>query len=206
MYFFSTPCIIKKIHKRNFIWEIHNKENAIYITFDDGPNTETTPWILDELKKYSAKATFFCLGKNIIEYPSVYKLMLDKGHVVGNHSYSHYDGWKTGTSRYLEDIDHCDQLIKSNLFRPPYGRLKLAQLKSLKNKYSVIMWSKMSGDFDIKLDKDKCLESLLNNSKSGDIVVFHDSLKAKENVRYILPRYLKYLHENNFALLPIPTC
>jgi peptidoglycan/xylan/chitin deacetylase (PgdA/CDA1 family) len=204
MYFFSTPSIVKKTHSKNFVWDLHSDTKAIYITFDDGPNPETTPWILNELKKYSAKATFFCLGKNIEEHPSVFNSIVDDGHAFGNHTYSHYNGWKIDTSKYLEDIAKCNQLINSNLFRPPYGRIKPSQVRQLKKTYSIIMWSLMSGDFDKKLDKDKCLESLLTNSKSGDIVVFHDSLKAKENIQYILPRYLKFLHENNFMILPIP--
>src|ERR1035437_7123542 len=173
MYFLSTPAIIKKIYRRNFIWELSNNSKAIYITIDDGPNPETTPWILDELKKYSARATFFCLGKNIKANPTVFNSIVDNGHAIGNHSFSHYNGWKTDTVKYLEDVIKCDQLVKSNLFRPPYGKLKPAQIRNLKLKYTIIMWSMISGDFDIKLDKDKCLDSLMNNSKSGDIVVLN---------------------------------
>jgi peptidoglycan/xylan/chitin deacetylase (PgdA/CDA1 family) len=205
MYLFSTPRIIRKVHKRDLTWELPNNDNAIYITFDDGPNPETTPFILDELQKYTAKATFFCLGKNVKEFPTVYNSILDQGHAVGNHTFSHYNGWKTDTRMYLEDVESCNQLIRSSLFRPPYGKLKHAQLRSLRNIYTIIMWSSLSGDFDIDLDKDKCLNSLLNNPKSGDIVVFHDSLKAKDKVQYVLPLYLEYLYKNNFTAIAIPT-
>lgn len=204
MYLFSTPFLIRKILSKNIKWELPNNNNAIYITFDDGPNPDTTPFILDILKRYSAKATFFCLGKNVKAHPTIHDAILQNGHTVGNHTFNHYNGWRTNIDDYLEDVESCNQLIKSSLFRPPYGKLKSAQLKKLKDRYSVIMWSKLSGDFDIKLNKEKCLKSLLINTKSGDIVVFHDSIKAKDNVQYILPRYLECLCKNNFTTLAIP--
>jgi peptidoglycan/xylan/chitin deacetylase (PgdA/CDA1 family) len=204
MYLFSTPRIIRKVHRRDLTWELPNDNNSIYITFDDGPNPETTPFILEELEKYSAKATFFCLGKNVDANPTVYDSILKHGHAVGNHTFNHYNGWKTNTRKYLEDVERCNKLIKSSLFRPPYGKIKHAQLRALRNNYSIIMWSSLSGDFDTELDKEKCLSSLLNNPQRGDIVVFHDSLKAKEKVKFALPSYLKYLYENNYKVIPIP--
>ena len=204
MYLFSTPRIIRKVHKRDLTWELPNDNNNIYITFDDGPNPETTPFILGELNKYSAKATFFCLGKNVEAYPTVYDSILQNGHSVGNHTFSHYNGWKTNTLKYLEDVENCNRLVKSPLFRPPYGKLKHAQIRGLKHRYSVIMWSSLSGDFDIELDKDKCLASLLNNPQSWRYSCFSRQPESKEKVQYVLPLYLEYLHKNNFIALAIP--
>jgi len=203
MYLFSTPNILKKLYPKHAVWEIKTPEKAIYLTFDDGPIPEVTPWILDILEKYQAKATFFCLGKNVNNNPALYKMLTDAGHSIGNHSYGHPNGWKTHTKNYIEDVEQCSSLVISSFFRPPYGKIKLSQFRLLKRKYTFIMWSVMSGDFDPLLDKEKCLEKILKNTSNGSIVVFHDSLKAKEKLQYVLPKFLEHFTNLGYSFLPL---
>lgn len=203
MYLFSTPDILKKIYPKHVVWEIKTFEKAIYLTFDDGPIPEVTPWVLDILEKYQAKATFFCLGKNVNNNPGLYKMLMNAGHSTGNHSYSHLNGWKTHTKNYIEDVEQCSRFVFSSLFRPPYGKFKPSQLRLLKNKYTFILWSLISGDFDPFLDKEKCLETILKNTYSGSIVVFHDSLKAKEKLQYVLPKFLEHFTKHGYSFLSL---
>ena len=166
---------------------------ALYLSFDDGPNSEVTPWVLDTLKKYNAKATFFCIGKKAETNPEIYSQILAQGHSVGNHSYSHPNGWKTSFSEYIEDVARCSIAIKSKLFRPPYGRIGLRQMLALqKKKYRIVLWDVLSGDFDPKLSKEQCLKNVLQNSKNGSIIVFHDSEKAFEKLSFVLPLVLEH--------------
>jgi len=197
MYFFSTPLIFKKGFGKNIVWEKRNAEKSIWLTFDDGPDPLVTPFILEELKKYNAKATFFCLGKNVESNPEIFEMISKYGHKVGNHSYSHFNGWATDSKKYIADVESCNLLVKSKLFRPPYGKIKLSQFRKLKEKYTIVLWSLMSGDFDINISKEKCLDVVLSQAKNGSIVVFHDSLIAKEKLEFILPKFLE--HFNNLG-------
>jgi len=192
MYFFTVPDILKKIYGKNITWKMDPSEKSIWLTFDDGPNPAVTPWVLDILKKYDAKATFFCLGKNVESNPEIFKTIIREGHSVGNHSYSHKNGWCTHSNVYIADVEKCNQYVNAKFFRPPYGKLKPSQLQQLKQKYSIILWSLISGDFDINLKKEKCLDAVLNYTKSGTIIVFHDSLKAKEKLEFVLPKFLEH--------------
>jgi len=203
MYFFSTPDIIKKLLGKSLIWELNNGRKTIYLTFDDGPEPEVTPWVLETLRKYNAKATFFCVGKNAAKHPAIVKSIINSGHIVGNHTYSHVNGWKMDTPLYIADIEKCDAILKTPLFRPPYGRIKPSQLRQLKGKYRIIMWSLLTGDFDVELDKDKCLDIVCKKAKSGSIIVFHDSLKAHEKLQHVLPRTLEYLSKTGYAFLSL---
>ncbi len=203
MYLLSTPDILKKLDPKHVVWEIKTLEKAIYLTFDDGPIPEVTPWILDILEKYQAKATFFCLGKNVNNNPALYKMLMNAGHSIGNHSYSHPNGWKTHTKNYIEDVEQCSCLVSSSLFRPPYGKIKPSQFRLLKRKYIFIMWSVMSGDFDPFLDKERCLETILKNTSNGSIVVFHDNLKAKEKLQYVLSEFLEHFTNLGYSFLPL---
>jgi len=199
-YFTKTPFWIKWIYK-SCIWKIPSKDKSIYLTFDDGPHPLITNFVLDELKKYNAKATFFCIGKNAVLYPAVYKRIIEEGHAVGNHTYSHLNGWKTSDSEYLDDINKAALIIDSKLFRPPYGRITKFQLSQLsKNRFNfkTIMWSILSGDFDNNITKEQCCESVLKNATPGSIVVFHDSEKANDRMSYALPLVLQQLSENGF--------
>jgi len=204
MYFFVTPNILKKFYNKDIVWEIDSAEKNIWLTFDDGPEPSVTPFVLNELSKYNAKATFFCLGKNVEANPEIYQRILDAGHSIGNHSYSHKKGWATHTQEYIDDVEKCRLLVKSSLYRPPYGKLKPSQLHRLMQNYSVIMWSLISGDFDYKLKKEKCLDILLKNTKKGSIVVFHDSLKAKEILEYVLPKFLEHFFNKGYSFHSIP--
>lgn len=196
-YFNKIPVWIKWLYK-SCIWDIKTNENNIYITFDDGPHPTITPVVLDELKKYNAKATFFCIGKNVALYPDVYQRIIDEGHAVGNHTQNHLNGWKSDDSVYLNDILEAKKHIDSTLFRPPYGRISNFQIKQLvkeKFKLKVVMWSVLSGDFDKNILNEDCVNNVILNAKSGSIVVFHDSEKAQEKMLFALPKVLRYFSQ-----------
>ena len=198
MYFVKTPVILSLFYK-DFIWKVNTKEKIIYLTFDDGPDEEVTPKVLDILDEYDAKATFFCLGNNAEKYPGIIERIVKSGHILGNHSYSHKNGYKSKLDEYIADVERCESVFKSNLFRPPYGRIKKSQAKILSENYKIVMWSVIPGDFDRKISKQKCLERSIENSGSGTIIVFHDSQKAKEKALFTLPHYLKHFKEQGFS-------
>jgi peptidoglycan/xylan/chitin deacetylase (PgdA/CDA1 family) len=199
MYFFSTLKILKKFYSKNIIWEMNAAEKSIWLTFDDGPDPVVTPWVLEELKKYKAKATFFCLGKNVESHPEIYESIIKEGHSVGNHSYDHKNGWRTLTKDYIADIEKCSHFVTSGLFRPPYGKIKPSQFNKLKQKYDIVLWSLMSGDFDINLSKEKCLDIVLSYTKNGTIILFHDSPKAKEKLEFVLPKFLEHFSNLGYS-------
>lgn len=180
-------------------------EKLIYLTFDDGPHPVATPFVLEQLKAYNAKATFFCIGKNVAEYPFIYEQIIDEGHSVGNHTYNHLNGWKTKDADYISNVASAKKIIDSNLFRPPYGRATKFQLNLLKNNYGLVpvMWSVLSGDFDLNLSKEKCSDNVIKKTKSGDIVVFHDSEKALERMQYALPLMLQHFTSKGFSFKAI---
>lgn len=183
-------------------WSLSGNPNKIYLTFDDGPHPVITPFVLDELKKFNAKATFFCIGKNVELYPDVYKRIIEEGHRVANHTYTHLNGFKSSDEDYLEDIYRAKKIIDSNLFRPPYGRITRFQQNCLRQKryhLTTIMWSVLSGDFDQSITKEKCLKNVLYSTKKGSIVVFHDSEKAADKMMYALPLVLKHFSEKGFS-------
>ena len=207
-YLIKIPRIITSYYK-NYTWRFKTIKKEIYLTFDDGPTTEVTQFVLDTLKEHQAKATFFCIGKNIEKHPELFKKIIKEGHAIGNHTQHHLNGWKTSLDNYINDIETCQNTINqftknSKLFRPAYGRIKKSQAKSLINKgYQIIMWSVLSGDFDTHLSKEKCLDNVVKNTKNGDIIVFHDSEKAFEKLQYLLPLILKYFSEKGFEFMGI---
>lgn len=205
-YLTKSPWILKKIYSE-CIWSIKTEEKILYLTFDDGPHPEATSFVLEVLKKYNAKATFFCIGKNVKEYFEIYKEILMGGHRVGNHTYNHLNGWKTDDKKYLEDIEKAAKIIDSGLFRPPYGKITHFQIKALKGKrlqLKTVMWDVLSGDFDIKITPENCYLNVIKNAKPGSIIVFHDSLKAFPALKPTLPRVLQYFSEKGFEFKLLP--
>jgi peptidoglycan/xylan/chitin deacetylase (PgdA/CDA1 family) len=212
----KTNWLVKRIFPK-YVWSIPNNEKKVYLTFDDGPTPEITEWVLEQLRNYNAKATFFCIGDNIQKYPAVFQKVLAENHSIGNHTFNHLKGWKTSTDDYIENTKRCDTEIENQnlvtlsavevpkletqkLFRPPYGKIKSFQAKILRKMgYKIIMWDVISFDFDQTISKEKCLENVLQNVESGSIVVFHDSKKAWQNLEYVLPKTLEFLNRKGFV-------
>ncbi len=193
MHLAKTPRIIKKLYN-NLIWDINTAHRCIYLTFDDGPIPIVTPFVLNILKQYNAKATFFCIGDNVCKHPDIFEQVKNDGHAIGNHTFNHLKGWKTPDEIYLDNFLQTDKLLHTKLFRPPYGRIKRSQIKLLqeaKPGLKIIMWSVLSADFDVNLAPEKCLDYVIKHTKPGSIVLFHDSLKAYDRMAYALPRALE---------------
>jgi peptidoglycan/xylan/chitin deacetylase (PgdA/CDA1 family) len=201
-YFIKTPWIVKQIFP-SYIWDLPSDEKTVYLTFDDGPHPTVTPWVLEELKKYNAAATFFCIGNNVEKHPGVYQRILSEGHAVANHTFNHVNGWHTTKEKYLEEVEATAALVKSNLFRPPYGRIKTKQAKLISPAYKIVMWDVLSGDFDPLFSPKQCLDNVLDHVGPGSIIVFHDSEKAFPNLRYALPGALEFLTVNGYMLKKI---
>jgi len=193
----KTPKIAKKVFSR-LTWSEDTDEKIIYLTFDDGPTPKITVWILKELAKYNAKATFFCLGKNVVLYPKLLDYILCEEHSVGNHTYSHVNAWKTKKEKYLNDIKSCEKVFHSKFFRPPYGKLKPGIRTKILENYKIIMWDVMSYDFDKDVSEENCYQNVIKNTKKGSIIVFHDSKKAEKNMKASLPRVLKYFSNKGY--------
>lgn len=224
----KVPLLVQQVFS-SVIWRIPTTNPVLYLTFDDGPNPAVTFPVLEILKSFQAKATFFCVGENIVQHSPVYEKILEDGHATGNHTFHHLNGWKTGTREYLLDIQHCDGVLKKEieqsesgkgrqkftlhtqgqipqtiirypkLFRPPYGKLNPFQYSKLKSAYSIVMWDVLSRDYDHKISKEICLGNVISHAQSGSIVVFHDSLKAKENLLFSLPKVLEYFSKKNYS-------
>ena len=204
-YFVKKPKWMRRFYG-DCIWEMNTTDKVLYLTFDDGPDPEETPFVIEQLKKYNAKGTFFCIGQNDISHPGLYQQLINEGHSVGNHSHSHIDGWKTNNKKYFSDIDDASKVIKSNLFRPPFGHITWNQVRHLKNqehKLKTILWNVLSADFDENTPKEKCLSNVLDNAKAGSIVLFHDHTVASKNLRYALPKVLNHFSELGFQFKAI---
>lgn len=205
-YFVKTPWLLKKLYP-GCTWHIASREKIIFLTFDDGPHPTATPYVLDTLQQYQAKATFFCIGKNVVEYPDIYRRILDEGHRTGNHTHNHFNGWKVKNEQYINNILEAGKYIDSNLFRPPYGRITQFQVKLLtgmashtgsNRSFRIIMWDVLSGDFDLDLSAENCSLNVINKTRPGSIVVFHDSEKAFPRMQKALPDTLQYFSEKGF--------
>ena len=199
-YFSKTPGWLRKLYPSG-TWKIQTDRKVLYLAFDDGPHAAATPFALEQLRKYHARATFFCIGKNVIAEPDVYKSILTGGHRVGNHTMNHLNGWKTPDKLYLADIERARALIDSDLFRPPYGRISAFQIKNLTQilKYKLIMWDVLSGDFDPAVDGKKAAEKVIKKAGPGSIIVFHDSAKSYKKIQEALPEVLAYFSDKGYS-------
>lgn len=198
MYFNNAEWLLSRIFP-DLEWRVKAHEKVIYLTFDDGPVYPVTDFVLDELKRVGAKATFFCVGDNIYKHPDLFDRIILEGHKVGNHTYNHLNGWKVEDFKYFGNISLCTDQIKKHtggvapeLFRPPYGKIKRSQIKELKKDFRIVMWSVLSGDYDQRLSSEKCLKKTIKYTGKGSIIVFHDSMKAEKNLRYVLPLFLDH--------------
>ena len=195
--------ILFRLAYPNRYWKIDTKgRKELFLTFDDGPHPEITPFVLDLLRKYNAKATFFCLGNNVKKYPETYETILKRDHAVGNHTHNHLKGWKTSAEEYMQDIEEAGKYINTKLFRPPHGRMTKEQERLFFEKFpkhKIIMWSVLSGDFDNNISAEKCLKNVIKNTSPGSIIVFHDSEKAFGRLKYALPRVLEHCTEKGFT-------
>lgn len=197
MYLVKTPPIAKKIFC-DYLWDIPTDEKVLYFTFDDGPIPEVTTMVLDILKDFSAKATFFCVGENVQKYPEIYQRILADGHAIGNHTQNHLNGWKTPKDVYLKNVSECSKLVESKLFRPPYGKITREQANALKPHYKVVMWDILCGDFDRKVSSQDCFARMKKHATPGSIIVLHDSIKTKECIQTALPKTLAFFQEQGY--------
>ena len=203
MYLIHTPTFIQNMFP-NFIWRVESDDPVLYLTFDDGPIPEVTPWVLDQLRKYNAEATFFCVGDNVLKYPQIFSQIREEGHAVGSHTQNHISGWANENVPYFHNVRKCAELVDSNLFRPPYGKIKPKQAQFLMRHYQIVMWDVLSADFDTSISPQKCLDNVLRTAKAGSVIVMHDSLKAKENIEYALPKILEHFSEEGFRFRGLP--
>src|ERR1700743_3241181 len=201
MYLTKSPWLLKKLYPK-LTWHMPPGKPSIFLTFDDGPIPIVTPFVLKILKEHNAKATFFCIGDNVHKHPDVFEQVKNDGHAIGNHTYNHLNGWKPPDAEYIKNTLKADNILQTNLFRPPYGRIKRAQvslLQGAKPEMQFIMWDVLSGDFDTHLDPEKCLQNVLKHPRPGSIVVFHDSLKAFPRLEYVLPKAMDIWAEKGYA-------
>ncbi|MFO8087165.1 MAG: polysaccharide deacetylase family protein [Bacteroidales bacterium] len=192
MYLVKSPKFLSKLTHSHLTWQLDKDRPFLYLTFDDGPIPGLTADILDILSEKKVQATFFHVGDNIRKHPRIFEHVRNNGHAVGNHTMHHLNGWRTPNLQYIKDIMEVDEYYKTRLFRPPYGRIKPSQVRLLRQYYQIVMWSVMSGDFDRLTSKEQCYQNVANHIQAGAIIVFHDNLKAKENVLYALPRIIDY--------------
>ncbi|MDQ0637663.1 peptidoglycan/xylan/chitin deacetylase (PgdA/CDA1 family) [Pedobacter sp. W3I1] len=221
MYLIKSPLLLKWYYP-SLLWNKSRTEKVIYLTFDDGPIPNVTDFVLKTLKAFNAKATFFCIGDNIVKHPEVFERIKYDGHAIGNHTFNHLKGWKTDNETYLQNTLKCQKLTQTHLFRPPYGRIRKSQITSLKSEVrspksifqspksdsgletkdsglNIVMWDVLSGDFDTKLPPEKCYQNVIKHTENGSIIVFHDSLKAFDRLSYALPKVLAYFTEKGFT-------
>lgn len=202
MIFHRTPGFLRQLYP-SLVWSMSSHEKSIYLTFDDGPIPGLTEFILDTLHSFQASATFFCVGHNLVKNREIAQRAIEEGHQLANHTYHHTNGWKLPTYNYLKNMELCENELKTlnqskKLFRPPYGKMKRAQIKSIKQSHSIIMWDVLSGDYSKKIQPKQCLLNTIKSTKNGSIVLFHDNVKAQKNVEYALPRYIEHFRNKDF--------
>lgn len=202
MHLTRTPSIVKPL-ARDFVWDLPNRRGEVFLTFDDGPVPEVTAEVLDILNEFGAKATFFCVGENVQRHPEIYRAILENGHRTGNHTFSHENGWKTPRYTYIRSVAQCAQTVKSDLFRPPYGKISRQQVESLKRRFHLVMWDVLAGDWDASRSAEDCFADLIRHTREGSVIVLHDSLKAKDRVLPLLRPYLSWLKEQHLTCVAI---
>ncbi len=200
----ERPPLLYRMIFPETVWRLHFKPHTVYLTFDDGPIPEVTPWVLDTLDRYGVKATFFCVGDNVKHHPEVFQDVLRRGHSVGNHTMSHMQGAHVTTKTYLHNVFTANEFIKTCLFRPPHGLIRYGQSKVLRERFSIIMYDLVSHDYSRKLNGEQVLDNVKRFARNGSIIVFHDSLKAEKNLRYALPRAIEWLQEQGYHFGKIP--
>lgn len=199
-YSVKTPKWLPRFFPKDLIWNIPDSK-GVYLTFDDGPHPEATSFALEALQEYNAKATFFCIGKNVVAHSEIYNRIIKEGHAVGNHTFNHLNGWKTDNHLYLKNIIKASTVIHQKIFRPPYGRIKISQAKKLMDRgWKIYMWDILSADFDASISPQECLENVTDNIEEGSIIVFHDSEKAFTRMKYTLPYVLEYCRSKNWEM------
>lgn len=191
------PLLLRAFYK-GAVWRMDKNQPTVYLTFDDGPIPGLTEWILDALKQYNVKATFFCVGENILKHPQIFERILQEGHQVGNHTYNHLKGWATDDKFYYKNILKCQAYTKNNLFRPPYGRITRRQYQALSKSYKIVFWDVLTHDYDKTLPQKKCLQNSIKYTRNGSVVVFHDNIKAENNVKFALPQYIEHFLKLNY--------
>lgn len=200
----EQPPLLYRMFFPEGIWRINRRERSVYITFDDGPIPQMTPWILDTLDEYKVKGTFFMVGENVWRYPYLFEDIKRRGHSYGNHTYNHLQGIKCTTQTYMENVEKANALIESTLFRPPHGIMRFEQAKRIRRDYSLIMYDLVTRDYDASLSPERVLRNVQRYTRNGSIIVFHDSLRSERNIRYALPRAIEWLRESGYNILPIP--
>ncbi len=199
----KTPVLVQKLYP-GLKWRQKTKKKELFLTFDDGPVPGLTPFVLDTLSEFNIKATFFCVGDNLKKHGEIAQKVVSHGHVLANHTFNHLNGWKTDTDQYLENIEKCERYLTEvstsrRLFRPPYGKMRRSQIRRISQKYEVIMWDVLSGDFSRKISEESCLSNSIKATHNGSIVLFHDNIKAEKNLKYTLPRYIEHFISQGFA-------
>lgn len=203
-YFYKTPFWIRWFYP-HFLWRIKTEQKSVFLTFDDGPTPEVTDWVIETLSLFNAKATFFCLGKNVEEHPPLFQQLIKSGHSIGNHSFAHEDGWQTNKQVYLNSVLKAGQHIESKWFRPPYGKIKRTQAAALlKQGFKIVMWDVVSGDFNENFSVNQSIQLLLKNTRPGSILVFHDSHKAFPKLKEILPLVMTQLQKQGYSFEVLP--
>ena len=195
--FVKTPSLTKYLFP-SLVWKKNTDQKKIWITFDDGPNEKVTPYLINVLEKFDIKATFFIIGNQAKKYPELVKLIINNGHKIGNHSFSHLNGFSTNNNKYFEDIEQAKKYIDSDIFRPPYGKITPFQIKNLKKDFKIIMWDIMSWDFKENISSNKIYKNVINNIENGSIILFHNNLKSYENLKKSLKIILKKLKEQEY--------
>jgi peptidoglycan/xylan/chitin deacetylase (PgdA/CDA1 family) len=202
VHFVSPPFLLRRFYNK-LTWNFPTTEKVLYVTFDDGPIPEVTPFVLEQLKNYNAKATFFCIGENIEKHPEIFKQVKEDGHTTANHTFHHLNGWDVTDQLYFESVERVRPFVGTKFFRPPYGRIRKSQIKMLQPRFSIIMWDVLTYDFDKNISPEKCFLNVIRHTKNGSIILFHDSIKAQKNLRYALPKTLEHFSNAGFEFRSI---